>query len=123
MVCTKVNQFCSLATVKKDGCYCNLTNCIISNIEVGHKHDTGKDRWDLVQWDIITETVKVLTYGANKYGAGNWKSVEQSRYVAALFRHIIAFLNGEEKDSETELSHLAHAMCNLMFIYELDKCE
>ena len=50
----------------------------------GIKYDQDKDRWDLVPWSEFKEVVKVLTYGASKYGPENWKNVEnpQDRYFA-----------------------------------------
>jgi ribosomal protein L32 len=40
------------------------------------------------------------------------------RYFDAAQRHIWAWKAGEETDSETGASHLAHAICCLMFIME-----
>ena len=83
----------------------------------GIKNDMGKNRWDLLPMDIIDELVGVVTYGANKYDDNNWRKVDSERYYAAMFRHIVAWRLGEEKDSESGCHHLAHAMCNLMFIF------
>lgn len=82
----------------------------------GMKFDTGKERWDLVEWGPFKEVVKVMTYGANKYAPNNWKGVEVKRYWAALFRHLTAYLMGETYDQESGLPHLSHAACNLKFI-------
>ena len=35
-------------------------------------------------------------------------------------RHIWAWKQGEQIDPESEIHHLAHAMCCLMFLYEHD---
>ena len=68
----------------------------------------------------ILEVGKVLTYGADKYDAENWRKVDdlQNRYTSAALRHIFAHMDGEEADEETGLSHLAHAMCCLLFKLE-----
>jgi hypothetical protein len=90
--------------------------------EEGKKYDDGKLRWDLLPITPIKEAVEVLTFGAAKYGDENWRKVEPTdRYFAALMRHIVAFREGEYADKETGISHLAHAMTNLIFIMELNR--
>jgi hypothetical protein len=89
----------------------------------GQKFDHGKPRYDLVPWAAMDDVVRVLTYGAQKYAANNWLYVEgkEHRYPAAAFRHLSAYMQGEKHDPETGLSHIAHAMCSLLFILALDK--
>jgi len=86
----------------------------------GRKYDGGKDRWDLIQPLILREYVKVLTFGAQKYAPGNWRHVQdaRNRYFAALLRHVWAWWQGELRDPETGLHHLAHALCCLAFLAE-----
>lgn len=88
----------------------------------GVKHDDGKDRWDLLPVGELTDIVKVLTYGARKYSAGQWMSVPDpiNRYYAAMMRHIAAWRTGEIVDMESELPHLAHAGCCLLFLMWFD---
>jgi len=88
------------------------------SVEVGIKLDSGKTRFDLIDWSWFKEVAEVLTKGAVKYSPDNWKKVEnlKDRYTAALFRHMSAWLLGEELDPEDGLSHLSHASCNLMFL-------
>lgn len=85
-----------------------------------NKYDGGKVMWDLLQWRALEEIAKVLTFGAQRYGAYSWKNVEgaRSRYYAALLRHITAWFRGEEIDPDSGLHHLAHAGCNLLFLLE-----
>lgn len=89
----------------------------------GMKFDQGKPRYDLVPWEAMDDVVRVLTYGAQKYADNNWKHVEDAakRYPAATFRHLSAYMQGEKMDPETGVSHLAHAMCSLMFMLAMDK--
>ena len=84
----------------------------------GRKDDNGKLQWSLVPWDAMAEVVKVLMYGANKYGAQNWKQVPNglSRYGDALLRHVIAYTQGNEKDLESGLPELAHIATNALFL-------
>ena len=82
-----------------------------------------KDRWDLLPIECIQDVVKILTFGSIKYGAENWKSLEngEDRYYAALMRHMAANRMGETIDQESGLSHLSHAMCNIVFLLWLEK--
>jgi hypothetical protein len=83
----------------------------------GVKHDGGKDPWHLLPWDAVREIVKVLAFGAKKYAERNWeKGLPHSRTFAATQRHLTAyFQDGETRDPETGLSHLAHAGCEILF--------
>ena len=70
-------------------------------MEVFKKFDGGKTRYDLVPPKVIQGIAEVLTFGANKYGANNWKSVDDpERYVGALYRHLEAYRKGEIIDPE-----------------------
>ncbi|RTL05414.1 hypothetical protein EKK58_08030 [Candidatus Dependentiae bacterium] len=87
------------------------------NDKGGYKEVSGKLRWTLLPLESLTEVVKVLEYGANKYKEpGNWKKVDVERYHEALWRHWVAYNSGEKLDKETELSHLAHLVCDGLFI-------
>lgn len=88
-----------------------------SNKLEGRKDDSGKNRVDLLPVDALEEVSKVLTFGARKYADRNWeKGMAWSRVYGACIRHLWAFWRGEETDPESGLSHLAHAMCCVMFL-------
>ena len=86
----------------------------------GLKHDQGKPRWELVPYRAMKEVVKVLTHGAAKYDDHNWKHVEpfKERYFGATMRHLIDWWLGDEKDDDTDISHLAHSICCQLFLLE-----
>jgi hypothetical protein len=92
-------------------------------INGGLKFDLNKPRWDLLPLEPIKELVDVLTFGAEKYGPNNWRNVDDAfnRYYAALMRHIVAYKSGELYDPESKRSHIAHALCNLIFLFELQE--
>lgn len=91
----------------------------VCDCKVATKHDTAKVRMELLSPIALTEVAKVLTFGADKYEAHNWrKGFLWSRLLGATLRHLLAFIGGQDKDSETGLSHLAHASCCLMFLLE-----
>ena len=83
----------------------------------GLKFDHGKPRMDLLDPYAITKLAEVLTFGAQKYEAHNWrKGIAYSRLTAAALRHMTQFMNGQDYDEETGLPHPAHAMCCMMFL-------
>ena len=88
----------------------------------GVKYDDGKLEWDLLPYEELEQVVAILTFGAKKYSPDNWKKVPdaQRRYFNAMMRHIIAWKCGEEIDPESGKSHLAHAICNAMFLMWFD---
>ncbi len=89
----------------------------------GIKYDKDKPRWNLLPWDELEDVVHVLTFGAKKYAPDNWKFVDDanSRYMDATMRHLVAHQQGEQRDSESGESHIAHAMCCLLFMLWHDK--
>ena len=88
----------------------------------GIKYDSKKPKMNLLPPKAIVEVAKVLTFGAQKYGPENWKELEdlQNRYLAGALRHIFAHMDGEKLDPETGLSHMAHALCCLLFKLEIE---
>lgn len=87
-----------------------------------HKHDHGKMMWDLLPLKEVEKIVQVLHFGALKYGPNNWQRVPdaKNRYFAALMRHLASWQSGEQNDSESGRSHLAHAGCCLLFLLWFD---
>lgn len=91
----------------------------------GRKFDGDKLQYGLVPPLALRETVKVLTFGAQKYEPDNWRRVPDGprRYFDAAQRHIWAYKEGETIDPESGVNHLAHAVCCLMFMLDLDEGE
>ncbi|ATO56886.1 MULTISPECIES: dATP/dGTP diphosphohydrolase domain-containing protein [Bartonella] len=85
------------------------------------KNDSGKPRVDLIPPLTLLEVGRVLEFGANKYGASNWlHGMNWSRLYGAALRHLLAWFGGEDKDLESGLPHLAHAVCCLLFLMEFE---
>lgn len=83
----------------------------------GKRYNTGKTKWGLLSWPAVNQLVAVLEFGAKKYDSWNWsKGLSWSECFESLQRHAIAWYQGEDKDPETGLSHMAHVMCNAMFL-------
>jgi hypothetical protein len=86
------------------------------------KFDGDKLPVNLLSTEALLQTAAVLKFGADKYHAHNWRDgFVWSRPLAAAMRHIMAFNDGEDKDPESGLSHLAHAACCIMFLLEFEK--
>jgi hypothetical protein len=65
----------------------------------------------------LASTVRVLEFGAVKYKAGNWaKGMPWSVCFSCTMSHLFAAAGGEVNDAESGISHLAHAMCNMLFL-------
>lgn len=83
----------------------------------GNKHDSGKPRLDLIPPEAMFALGRVLAFGAQKYADRNWeKGFAWGRSVAALLRHLFAWIGGQDKDPETGFCHLDHVLCNVVFL-------
>lgn len=91
-------------------------------VQEGKKSDNDKLRTDLLSVPVLEEVSKVLTFGASKYGDRNWEAgINYSRVYAASLRHLFAWWSRESRDKETNLNHLAHAICCLMFLLQYEQ--
>lgn len=82
----------------------------------GTRYNTGKVKWSLVDFKSLEPMVRVLEFGAQKYAPENWKKgLKVTEIMESCLRHIFSFLEGQDNDTESDISHLGHAMCNLMF--------
>lgn len=88
----------------------------------GKKYDQDKIRLDLIPVSIFTALGAVLSFGAKKYADRNWEQgFKWSRVYGAMLRHLVAWYGGEDRDPESGLSHLDHALCNMTFLKEFEK--
>lgn len=86
-------------------------------LKEGTKNDQDKIRVELLPIESLEEIAKVLTFGAKKYDAENWrKGISFKRVLGGIFRHLYAYARREDKDPESGISHLAHAGCGILFL-------
>lgn len=87
------------------------------------KRDEGKLQLSLVPTQIIRDIAEVRMYGNKKYGdPNNWKNVEMERYIDALYRHFLAFVDDPSSiDDESGIPHYKHMACNMAFICHMMK--
>ena len=89
------------------------------------KADAGKLEIRLVPTQIVRDIAEVRMYGNAKYGdSESWRRVEPERYIDALLRHLLAFVDDPHGvDAESGIAHYKHAACNLAFLCEMMKEE
>lgn len=91
--------------------------------ESGMVRDTqdGKPRYDLIPTEGLHRLADLYARGAEKYDDNNWqKGQPYSRVYASLFRHLIAWREGER--TEDHLAAVAWNAFALMW-YEANKPE
>lgn len=88
----------------------------------GMKFDKDKPDWSLFLFKEAEAVTRVLGMGAKKYDRENWKNVQDAhnRYFAAMIRHLVKYHSGEKIDEESNESHLAHVICNALFLMWFD---
>jgi hypothetical protein len=85
--------------------------------DAGTKYDADKPRTDLLDPDALIGIAHVLSFGARKYAAHNWrKGISWSRLLGAILRHTFALMRGEDVDPESGLPHVDHLGCCWMFL-------
>ncbi len=73
----------------------------------------------------ILEAV-VMGLGARKYGGPyNWRTapIRATVYIAAAKRHLAQWLDGQDDDAESGVSHLAHARACLGILLDAQVCQ
>ena len=116
-----MNQPLNYRCVKCGEWYDQAHACRDADPPAGVKHDGEKPRMDLLDPYAMEQLARVLTFGAKKYAAHNWRGgLHKSRLLAAALRHLFAYLGNQDTDPETGISHIAHAMCCCMFLLGLE---
>lgn len=83
------------------------------------KHDQHKPDYSLLTSAMLEPMTRALMYGEGKYSRGNFKAgFENIRLTSAALRHIFAYLDREEQDPESGISHLGHAMAALAMLLD-----
>jgi len=98
--------------------------CNKPTILEGVKHDKGKPRMDLIPPEALTALGEVLHFGAEvkEYGERNWeKGMPWGKVYGATLRHLNQWNSGVDKDPESGLSHLNHALANIAFLIAYEK--
>lgn len=84
-----------------------------------------KTQMQLLPSNAMRACADVLALGASKYGEYNWRKsqgVEAMTYVGAIMRHLMQWLDGEDSDSESGQSHVAHIMASAAIVLDAQAC-
>lgn len=79
-----------------------------------YKEKAAKLRPQLLPVEATVEAIKAMEFGASKYGAHQWKTVDMPKeaFLDALERHLIAYKQGEKNAQDSGVSHLGHIIAN-----------
>ncbi len=83
------------------------------------KDDAGKTRYELLPWESLKQVADVFGYGAEKYFDNSWRTQDKATYnrtFGSVMRHLTQWQMGEDKDPESGLNHLAHAVSQLLIL-------
>jgi hypothetical protein len=89
----------------------------MSEQKLASRHNSGKLRPTLFPVVVYKEVLKVFQFGAVKYGDFNWQKGFMYRDCAdSLERHWLEWKEGQDRDLESNLYHLAHIIANAAFL-------
>lgn len=88
----------------------------------GGQKGSKPERFSLPPWDALEEVARCYAAGAKKYSDHNWaKGYAWSLSADALVRHFSRWMQGEDRDPETGVHHLAcvafHALTLIAFYF------
>jgi hypothetical protein len=91
----------------------------------GAKDTAGKPRYSLLPRKGCEAVIAVREFGTAKYhgDSENWRKVPQREWAEACLRHVFKWLDGEENDEESGLSHLAHAATSMLLACSVKHAE
>lgn len=96
------------------------TNERVSVSSTGARKGKKDEQFGLIPWESMRAVARVYAMGAKKYDDPyQWRAgYKWSLSFDALMRHATAFWQGEDVDSESNESHLAHVVFHaLSLIY------
>ena len=83
----------------------------------------GKIPYEYLVLSVLEDDAYVHEHGGDKYGKRNWQIDEilASTYVGAMFRHLIAWAEGEDIDSDSGKPHLTHLRACAAVVMDADR--
>lgn len=82
-----------------------------AEIASGTKRDEGKPNLEYIPREALEGAGRAFGFGARKYAPHNFKlGLAYSRLAGAIMRHLTAFMDNEDLDPESGLSHLDHLL-------------
>ena len=86
------------------------------------RFNEGKPQWHQLHFKSLLPLIRVMEYGEKKYGKDNWRKGQDIPSLCdCAMRHLTAFMDGEELDPESGVSHIGHIMANcMMIVYNME---
>lgn len=91
----------------------NILSHIRNTIKSINRYDT--DYLPILDYDV-EEMLEVFEFGVGKYHPWSFLDLNPYTLVPALLRHLYKYHYISKVDEETNVSHLAHAACNIRMI-------
>ena len=96
---------------------------VLDSADPKHQAGSKKAPLHLIPTIGLIPVSYVMQLGASKYGAFNWRTGDKkllTTYLAAIMRHLIQKMNGEDIDSETGVDHLASIVSTSLIILDME---
>lgn len=83
------------------------------------RDNKGKPKLSMLPKEPLVQITRVLEFGEAKYDRNNWrKGLPYTSVIDSALRHLHSFLEGEDTDHESGISHIAHAATNMVFLLQ-----
>lgn len=71
----------------------------------------------------LVRVAYVMALGAAKYDPMNWRDtpIELTDYADAIYRHLLAIIDGEDIDPESGQSHMAHIAATALIVLDAEE--
>lgn len=91
------------------------------NSQFGFKEHDNKTDYSEIDFAFITQMARRMNKNKGKYPKNNWKkAIDVESLKQALFRHVVAVMQGEYSDDGREFGHLEAIALNCQMInYQL----
>jgi hypothetical protein len=94
-----------------------IDQCLVIEDHSKNRYNSGKPKWSLVDFESLLPMVRVLEFGSLKYSPNQWKNgLNIDEICESMCRHLFSYMQGEQNDPESKLSHIGHIQCNAMFL-------
>ncbi len=88
--------------------------------------DFSKPCLSLIPQSSVLAATEAFQDGVKKHGGMyNWRTKDLStmQYCAKILRHIYAYIDGQDSAEDSKVSHLGHALADLMIMIDAKKYE
>lgn len=82
------------------------------------EYSKGKSKIHYIPTEIILGMGHAFEMGAEKHGPYSFRDnpIDYTELIDSASRHLLAFMDGEDLDTESGLPHLWHCACNIAML-------